>query len=62
VRNEEYAADRHGVDILKRAQYPATTMIDTLTWLIQTEGASSGGFFATHPATADRIEALRDVR
>lgn len=61
-RNEEYAADRHGVDILKRAQYPATTMIDTLTWLIQTEGASSGGFFATHPATADRIEALRDVK
>jgi Zn-dependent protease with chaperone function len=61
-RNEEYAADRHGVDILKRAGYPAQTMMDTLTWLSQTEGASSGGFFATHPATADRIEALRNVR
>jgi predicted Zn-dependent protease len=60
-RNEEYAADRHGVDILKRAGYPAETMMTTLRWLAQTEGTSGGGFFATHPATADRIEALRDV-
>jgi len=60
-RNEEYAADRHGVDILKRAGYPAATMLNTLTWLGQTEGTDSGGFFATHPATADRIEALRNV-
>jgi len=61
-RNEEYAADRHGVDILKRAGYPAQTMLNTLTWLGQTEGTDGGGFFATHPATADRIEALRNVR
>jgi beta-barrel assembly-enhancing protease len=61
-RSEEYAADRHGLDILKRAGYPAQTMLDTLTWLAQTEGTESGGFFATHPATADRIEALRKVR
>jgi predicted Zn-dependent protease len=50
------------VDILKRAGYPAQTMLDTLTWLAQTEGTDGGGFFATHPATADRIEALRSVR
>ena len=61
-RNEEYAADRHGVDILKRAGYPAVTMMNTLTWLTQIEGTDGGGFFATHPATADRIEALRGVR
>ena len=61
-RNEEYAADRHGVDILKRAAYPAETMMNTLTWLTQSEGAAGGGFLATHPATADRIEALRNVR
>jgi predicted Zn-dependent protease len=61
-RNEEYAADRHGVDILKRAGYPAQTMLDTLTWLAQTEGTEGGGFFATHPATADRIDALRNLR
>jgi putative metalloprotease len=59
-RNEEYAADRHGVDILERAGYPPATMIDTLTWLMQIEGATSGGFFATHPGTAERIQALRD--
>ena len=61
-RNEEYAADRHGVDILTRAGYPTQTMLNTLTWLAQTEGTEGGGFFATHPATADRIEALRSVR
>ena len=61
-RNEEYAADRHGVDILTRAGYPAVVMIETLSWLMQSEGGEGGGFFATHPATADRIQALRDSR
>jgi predicted Zn-dependent protease len=60
-RSEEYAADRHGVDVLKRAGYPAETMMNTLTWLTQMEGADGGGFFSTHPAAADRIEALRNV-
>ena len=36
--------------------------MSTLNWLLQTEGGSSGGFFATHPATTDRIEALRQER
>jgi len=61
-RNEEYAADRHGVDILKRAGYPTETMVNTLRWLTQMEGTNGGGFFATHPATGDRIEALRGVQ
>jgi predicted Zn-dependent protease len=61
-RDEEYAADRHGADILKRAGYPAQTMLNTLTWLAQTEGTDGGGFFATHPATVDRVEALRNLR
>lgn len=60
-RNEEYAADRHAVDVLKRAGYPAETMMNTLTWLTLSEGTGGGGFFATHPATADRIEALRKL-
>jgi predicted Zn-dependent protease len=59
-RTEETAADRHGVEILRRAGYQGKTiMVNTLTWLTNTEGASSGGFFATHPATADRIQDLR---
>ena len=58
-RKEEYEADKHGSEILQRAGYSMDVMIDTLTWLQQTEGASGGGFFATHPATGDRIDALR---
>jgi predicted Zn-dependent protease len=59
TRTEEYQADSHGVDILRRAGYDGKTlMANTLTWLQQTEGASGGGFFATHPATGDRVQAV----
>ena len=58
-RQEEYQADAHGAEILQRAGYSPKVMEETLTWLLQTEGASGGGFFATHPATDDRIAALR---
>ena len=58
-RTEEYAADKHGAELLVRAGYPKQMMIDTLTWLMQTSGSDSGGFFADHPGTGDRIEALR---
>ena len=61
-RNEEYAADRHGVTILQRAGMPRDVMVETLQWLQQTEGGSSGGFFATHPGTLERIEALKNAR
>jgi predicted Zn-dependent protease len=61
-RKEEYAADRHGAEILERAGYPRQTMIDTLTWLMQTTGGSKGGFLATHPGTSDRIEALQNAK
>jgi len=60
TRNEEYAADKHGVTLLQRAGYNGKQlMADTLTWLMQTSGGSSGGFFATHPGTADRIAAVK---
>jgi predicted Zn-dependent protease len=63
TRKEEYQADAHGVDILKRAGYDGKAlMVDTLTWLQRTEGASGGGFFATHPGTADRIQAVQRLR
>ena len=62
TQSEEYAADRHGMEILQRAGKSPAIMADTLQWLVQTEGGSSGGFFATHPATGDRIEALRRPR
>ena len=62
TQSEEYAADRRGMEILQKAGLPPSIMAETLTWLMQTEGGSSGGFFSTHPATGDRIEALRKLR
>lgn len=62
TQREEYAADQHGADLLQKAGLPREIMADTLGWLLQTAGGSKGGFFATHPATADRIEALRRAR
>ena len=62
TQREEYAAEQHGVQILRKAGRRPEIMAETLSWLVKTEGGSSGGFFATHPATADRIEALRRLR
>lgn len=59
TQNEEYAADRQGAEILRKAGYRPELMAETLAWLTQAEGGSQGGFFATHPGTKDRIEALR---
>src|SRR3970040_68131 len=61
-RSEELEADRHGVEILRRAGSSKEVMIDTLTWLVRTSGGDSGGgFLSTHPATEDRIAALRKL-
>ena len=59
LRQEEYAADKHGAELLKRTGKSKQLMIDTLTWLTQASGPDSGGFFATHPDTEDWIDALR---
>jgi len=59
-REAEYQADRHGAELLTRTGRDGKAqMADTLTWLQQSEGASGGGFFATHPSTPDRIERVR---
>jgi len=62
TRPMELAADRHAVILLRRAGYPKETMIDTLTWLMRRNGNSGGGILASHPATSERIQALRTVR
>jgi predicted Zn-dependent protease len=61
-RREEYEADRHGVELLRRTGRSKDVMVNSLTWLRQTSGPSGGGFLATHPATDDRIQALRDLK
>lgn len=60
-RGEEYEADRHGVELLKRLGRNKDVMINTLTWLMNTAGDGGGGFLSTHPATGDRIEVLRKL-
>jgi metalloprotease len=61
-RPQEYEADRHAVEILRRAGYPKDVMIHTLSWLMQAEGNSGGGILSTHPATSDRIRTLKALR
>jgi predicted Zn-dependent protease len=60
-RDAEYAADRHGAELLQRTGRDGKQiMATTLTWLMQTEDAGAGGFFATHPATDDRIKRVQE--
>ena len=59
-RDAEYAADRHGAELLQRTGRDGKRiMATTLTWLMQVEGTGAGGFFATHPATDDRIQRVQ---
>lgn len=61
-RKEEYEADRHGVELLERTGRQKDVMINSLAWLLAQSGPSGGGFLATHPATDDRIQALRQLK
>jgi Zn-dependent protease with chaperone function len=61
-RTEEYAADRHGVDILRRAGYSKETMLDALTWVRRVSGSGGGGFLSTHPGIDDRIATIERLR
>jgi predicted Zn-dependent protease len=61
-RSEELEADRHAVEILQRAGYPKEVMIDALAWIMKSSPQDGGGFLSTHPATSERIDALRQLR
>ena len=58
-RKEEFAADRHGAELLRRAGYPKQIMIDALSWVRRASGNGGGGFLSTHPAIDERIDELR---
>src|SRR5215475_10348961 len=60
-RPQELEADRHAVTILRRAGYSKEVMIRTLTWIMQVQGNNGGGLLSTHPATDERIRALRGL-
>jgi predicted Zn-dependent protease len=62
-RNEEYAADRHAVDILRRAGYPKENLVDALIWIRRVSPSSGGGgFLSTHPALDDRIATIQRLQ
>jgi predicted Zn-dependent protease len=60
-RPQEFEADRHAVTILRRAGYSKEVMIRSLSWIMQVEGNNGGGILSTHPATDERIRALRKL-
>jgi metalloprotease len=61
-RSEELEADRHAVTLLRRVGSSKEALERTLAWLAKGSGGDSGGgWFATHPGTTDRIEALRQI-
>jgi Zn-dependent protease with chaperone function len=59
-RGEEYEADRHAVEILRRAGYSKETLIDALSWVERSSGGGGGGFLSTHPGIGERIEELKN--
>ena len=61
-RPQEYEADRQAVQILRRAGYSKDVMVSALSWLMQAQGNSGGGILSTHPATSDRVRALKGLR
>ena len=61
-RNEEFAADRHGVEILRRAGYTKETLLDALTWIRRVSGDAGGGFLSTHPGLDERIATIQKMR
>jgi metalloprotease len=61
-RNEELEADKHAVTLLRRVGSSKEALQNTLAWLASMDGGSGGGWFATHPGTDDRIQALRQMR
>ena len=58
-RNEEFNADKHGVDILRRAGYSKEVMVDSLSWIRRISGDKGGGFLSTHPGLDDRIAMIQ---
>jgi putative metalloprotease len=61
-RSEELAADKHAVSLLRRVGSSKQALENTLAWLARMSGGGEGGgWFATHPGTTDRIQALREL-
>ena len=59
-RSQEYRADLYAAQLLQRAGYDPAALIRVLKILEAQTSNDHGGWFATHPAPADRIDELQD--
>lgn len=59
-RSQEYRADLYAAQLLQRAGYDPAALVRVLKILENETGKEHGGWFATHPAPADRIAELQD--
>jgi predicted Zn-dependent protease len=57
-RKQEYEADLYAVQLLERAGYDPRALLDVLEALKKSTTADAQGWFATHPAPEDRVEAV----
>lgn len=61
-RSEELEADKHAVTLLRRVGSSKEALQNTLSWLESISGGKDeGGWFASHPGTNDRVQALRQM-
>lgn len=58
-RSDEREADELGIRYMIGAGYNPTGMADMFEKLMRQSGSSGGGFFSTHPHTADRLADAR---
>lgn len=58
--SQEYKADLYAATLLQRAGYDPRALLRVLTILKERSGASSEGWYATHPDPENRIEELQD--
>ncbi len=59
-RQYEYEADERGLDMLGKAGYDPSAMIAFFEKLMDKRGGSAPTFLSTHPATEDRIQAIKE--
>lgn len=59
-RSQEYRADLYAAQLLQRAGYDPAALVRVLKILEAQTANDHGGWFATHPAPADRIDELQD--
>ncbi len=60
-RNDEYDADKRGLQTLRRAGYAESPMVAFMQKLMAGSQGSVPTFLSTHPATSDRITTLRKL-